>query len=108
MFTLYRAHVTGETLEGLLSVRLLVSAEGKVVGIERLADTLVVDPALLPPARGDDDDNDEEGGDGGSSAVQRERARVLDAIFGELAQVTFATSGGSDEPTQITIPFVFD
>ena len=102
------AAVGAPCVTGLLSVRLLVSAEGKVVGIERLADTLVVDPALLPPARGDDDDDEEEGGDGGSSAVQRERARVLDAIFGELAQVTFATSGGSDEPTQITIPFVFD
>ena len=94
---------------GLLTLRVHVSgADGSVTAIDRLADTLVVDPALLPPARGDDDDDEEEGGDGGSSAVQRERARVLDAIFGELAQVTFATSGGSDEPTQITIPFVFD
>ena len=125
-------------------MRLDVSASGEVVGIERLADTLVVDPgqlSMLPsrePSNDSDDDaadekafeeeegeaskdeasEDDEAIDLGSdlageeqrqasNPVQQERSRVLGAIFGELANVTFE-AGDAEDATSITIPFVFD
>ena len=75
---------------GLLSVRLLVSAEGKVVGIERLADTLVVDPQELDA--GDD--------------PEEARSGVLTAIVEALDSASFAPC--EDGETTITIPFTFD
>ena len=73
---------------GLLSVRLHVAPAGNVERLERLADTLVADPAQL---------------EGESPAEARRRA--LGVIGKALEGATFAPC---DEATQITLPLVFD
>ena len=97
------AAVGPPTVTGLLSVRLDVSASGEVVGIERLVDTLVVDPGQLsmPPLREASD------GDSVKCMIREERSRVLGTIFDELSKVTFE-AGDTEDATSITIPFVFD
>lgn len=73
---------------GLLSVRLHVSPSGAVERLERLADTLVADPAQL---------------EGESPAEARRRAL---GIIGKALQA--ARFAPCDEETQITLPLVFD
>jgi len=75
---------------GLLSLRIQVAAsDGSVIAIDRLADTLVVDPSLLS---GDDD-------------PREARERVIKTLSEALADAKF---DAADEGTQITVPFVFD
>ena len=73
---------------GLLSVRLHVSPSGAVERLERLADTLVADPAQL---------------EGESPAEARRRAL---GVIGEALQA--ASFAPCDEETRITLPLVFD
>ena len=74
---------------GLLSMRLQVEPDGSVSSIDRLVDTLVVDPGQLEP-----------GADGDA-----EREGVATRIIEALSKATFEKC---DAPTQITIPFTFD
>lgn len=74
---------------GLLSMRLQVEPDGTVSAIDRLADTLVVDPGQL------------EAGDDADAARDDVSARIVSA----LSEAQFEAC---DEPTTITIPFTFD
>lgn len=74
---------------GLLSMRLQVEPDGSVSSIDRLVDTLVVDPGQLEP----DADGD------------AEREGVATRIIEALSKAIFEKC---DAPTQITIPFTFD
>lgn len=74
---------------GLLSVRLHVSPSGEVASVEKLADTLVADPAQL---EGDED-------------PAEARRRALSIIDEELQAARFAPC---EEETQVTVPLVFD
>ena len=77
---------------GLLSLRVQVAKDGTVATIDRLIDTLVVDPTQLEQL-GPGTDPDEA------------RAGVATRITQALAKATFEPC---DAPTQITIPFTFD
>ena len=81
--------VGAPVVTGVLSMRLTVGTDGAVRSIERLADTLVVDPSQL----GAGDDADEA------------RSNTLSAIVEALDAALFAEA---DEETTITIPFTFD
>lgn len=74
---------------GLLSMRLQVEPGGEVSAIDKLVDTLVVDPGQL------------EAGVDGEEARDGVATRIIEA----LSQATFDQC---DAPTQITIPFTFD
>ena len=75
---------------GLLSLRVSVSgADGSVTAIDRLADTLVVDPAQLQ----------------GGKEPEAARNAVVQTLMDALASASFEACG---EDSQITVPFVFD
>ena len=74
---------------GLLSMRLQVEPDGGVSAIDKLVDTLVVDPGQL------------EAGADGEEARDGVAARIIEAL-------SKAKFDKCDAPTQITIPFTFD
>ena len=84
------AAVGSPCVTGLLSLQLTVGEDGSVKKIERLADTLVVDPQELDA--GDD--------------PEEARSGVLTAIVEALDSASFAPC--EDGETTITIPFTFD
>ena len=74
---------------GLLSMRLQVEPDGGVSAIDKLVDTIVVDPGQL------------EAGADGEEARDGVAARIIEAL-------SKAKFDKCDAPTQITIPFTFD
>ena len=75
---------------GLLSLRAMVSgSDGSVTAVDRLADTLVVDPAQLPAGEEPDEARD----------------KIVTTLSDALAGAKFEACG---EDSQITVPFTFD
>jgi len=75
---------------GLLSLRVHVSgADGSVTAIDRLADTLVVDPSELSAG----------------ADLGKERNKVISTLSEALASAQFEACG---DDSQLTVPFVFD
>ena len=75
---------------GLLTLRVHVSgADGSVTAIDRLADTLVVDPSQLTAG----------------ADVDEARNGIITTLSDALGSAKFAACG---EDSQLTVPFVFD
>jgi hypothetical protein len=89
------------TVVGTLTVRITVrAADGRVSGVEFLADTLVVRPGQ-PIC---DDDGDPLPSSAARAAVQH---AVRDGLMAAQFPAAAAT-GGPGEDTRITYPFVFE
>ena len=83
------AAVSPPCVTGVLSLRIAVSTDGRVSRVERLADTLVVDPSQLKLG----------------TDPEAARRGVLAAIVDALDSASFPPR---DSETLITIPFTFD
>ena len=76
---------------GLYSVRLHIEASGVLRTIEPLADLLVVDPEQLDAAA--------------DAGAPTSREELVGMLLKQLAKASFPPS---EQPSQVTIPFVFD